>query len=179
MTAYCGTPAQFGDESSAGRIDLLNWPQWDAPKAQQIIESLRHKQGATLPILHGLQEHFGYVDQRAIPLIADALNVSKAEIHGVISFYHDFRTAAPPACVVKLCRAEACQSTGCEDLVAHLADCHGLVPDQATAGQPVSIESIYCLGNCALGPAALVNNVPVGRLSRSGVDAIVHEWNRS
>jgi formate dehydrogenase subunit gamma len=135
---------------------------WDEAAARAIIGGLAKLEGPALPMLHGLQGHFGFVPPQAVEIIADALNVSRAEVHGVITFYHDFRTAPPPRRVVKLCRAEACQALGCEDLVAALQRDHGIAVDQPTAG--LAVETVYCLGNCALGPSAMVNDELVGRL---------------
>ena len=148
---------------------------WNAGKASRIIEDHRALKGAALPILHALQEHFGYVDPAAIGLIAQTLNLSRAEIHGVVTFYHDFRGAPADGRTLKLCRAEACQSMGCEDLVAHLTSAHGIVPGKAEPGAPLAVETVYCLGNCALSPAALLDDDPVGRLDRARVDAIVRD----
>jgi formate dehydrogenase subunit gamma len=148
---------------------------WSVEDANRIIDQGRTLEGAALPILHALQEHFGYVDKAAIGLIAQALNLSKAEIHGVVTFYHDFRDAPVDAPVLKLCRAESCQAMGCEDLVAHLAAAHGLGPDKADPNDRLRIETVYCLGNCALSPAALLDDEPIGRLDASRLDAIVRE----
>src|SRR5579872_1544117 len=104
---------------------------WSADVASRIIDEHRAREGAVLPVLHALQDYFGYVDRRAVPLIAEALNLSKAEIHGVVSFYHDFRAEPVDGDVLKLCRAEACQSMGCEALVSHLATTHRIEPDKA------------------------------------------------
>ncbi len=152
---------------------------WDADLASRVIARHHTREGAVLPILHALQECFGYIDKAAIPLIAEALNVSKAEVHGVVSFYHDFRPAPVDGDVLRLCRAEACQSMGCEDLVAHLAAAHGLEPDKPRPGAPLHVETVYCLGNCALSPAALLNGDPIGRLDRAAIDAIVRDASRS
>jgi formate dehydrogenase subunit gamma len=107
---------------------------WDAEAAARIIERHRCQQGAALPILRALQEYFGYVDKAAVPLIAEALNLSKAEIHGVVSFYHDFRSTPVDGDVLKLCRAESCQAMGCEDIVAHLARRHRIIADKSEPG---------------------------------------------
>ena len=146
---------------------------FDADLARTLIDRKRGMRGAMLPILHDLQEEFGYIDERAIPLIADALNVSKAETLGVISFYHDFRRSPSDGRVLKLCRAESCQAMGCEDLVAHLADRHGIKADDEDAHGGLCVESVYCLGNCALSPSALLDGTPIGRLDRDRIDAIV------
>jgi formate dehydrogenase subunit gamma len=152
---------------------------WDADLASRVIGQHRAREGAVLPILHALQECFGYVDKAAIGLVAEALNISKAEVHGVVTFYHDFRQAPVEGDVLKLCRAEACQSMGCEDLVAHLAAEHGVEPDKPRPGAPLHVETVYCLGNCALSPAALLNGDPIGRLDRATIDAIAAGASRS
>ena len=146
---------------------------WDDAQARELIAANSAEPGAALPILHALQGRFGYIDDSAIPAIADALNVSKAEIHGVVSFYHDFRRAPVDGAVLKLCRAESCQALGCEDLVAHLSQTHGLEVDRVEASAPLCVETVYCLGNCALSPAALLDGEPIGRLDRGAIDEIV------
>jgi formate dehydrogenase subunit gamma len=151
---------------------MLGKTPWDAEQARSLIYARRGEPGAMLPILHDLQERFGYIDSAAIPLIAEALNVSKAETIGVVSFYHDFRREPVDGAVLKLCRAESCQALGCEDLVAHLADAHGLAVDGHSSG-PLTIETVYCLGHCAASPAALLDGEPIGRLDRARLDAIV------
>ena len=145
---------------------------WDEAGARALIEARRAEPGAMLPILHELQERFGYIDAAAIPIIAQALNVSKAETLGVVSFYHDFRREPVDGAVMKLCRAESCQALGCEDLVAHLSNAHGLEVDGDAEG-PLTVETVYCLGHCALSPAALIDGEPVGRLNCEKLDAIV------
>ena len=137
---------------------------WDEGYAKSVIAEHLHLEGPMLPILHALQHEFGYVDEAAIALLADALNLSKAEVLGTISFYHDFRQAPAGRTVIKLCRAEACQAVGCETLVDHARDHHQLGIDSTSADGSVTIETVYCLGNCALGPAALVDGELVGRV---------------
>jgi formate dehydrogenase subunit gamma len=145
-------------------------PAWDEDGARLIIASLSHLEGATLPILHALQEEFGYVDPKVVPLIADALNLSRADVYGTISFYHDFRTVPPPRRIVKLCRAEACQALGCETLVQDLAREHGIVVDGGS--HDAVVETVYCLGNCALGPSALVEGELLGRVDADRIAAL-------
>ena len=142
---------------------MAGYAAWNEDSARAIIAGLTRLEGATLPMLHALQDEFGYVDPQAVPLIAEALNLSRAEIHGAISFYHDFRTAPPPARTIKLCRAEACQSLGCETVVDALAREHGITVDGDRAGDAI-VETVYCLGNCALGPSALVGGELIGRV---------------
>ena len=146
---------------------------FDIELARALIERRRWTRGAALPILHDLQHQFGYIDDTAVTLLADALNISRAEAMGVVSFYHDFRRSPVDGRVLKMCRAESCQAMGCEDLVAHLESHHGIVPDDAQAGAGLHVETVYCLGNCALSPAALLDGEPVGRLDRDRLDAIV------
>ena len=146
---------------------------FDLSLAQALIDQKRDTPGATLPILHDLQEKFGYIDDAAIPLIADALNISKAETLGVISFYHDFHRSPVDGHALKLCRAESCQSLGSEDLVSHLELRHGIKVDDEDNHSSLHVETVYCLGNCALSPAALLDGAPIGRLDRDRIDAIV------
>ena len=146
---------------------------FDVDLARTLIGRKRAMRGSMLPILHDLQEQFGYIDERAIPLIADALNISKAETLGVISFYHDFRHSPVDGRVLKLCRAESCQAMGCEDLVSHLELRHGVQVDDTSDGAKLHVETVYCLGNCSLSPAALLDGEPIGRLDRDRIDAIV------
>ncbi len=146
---------------------------FDVDLARTLIDRKRATPGATLPILHDLLEQFGYIDDAAIPLIAEALNISRAETLGVVSFYHDFRRSPLDGPVLKLCRAESCQAMGCEDLVSHLAVRHGVKVDGADESSAIHVESVYCLGNCALSPAALLDGDPIGRLDPDRLDAIV------
>jgi len=146
---------------------------FDLELARELIDRKRSAPGAALPILHDLQHQFGYIDDDAVALLAEALNVSKAEALGVVSFYHDFRRSPFDGHVLKLCRAESCQAMGCEDLVAHLGSRHGIVPDDQETAADLYVETVYCLGNCALSPAALIDGEPIGRLDRDRLEAIV------
>ena len=126
-----------------------------------------------LPILHALQEEFGYVDDEAIPLIADALNLSEAEVVGVVHFYHDYRHEAPGRHILKVCRAEACQSMGCESLVRHLQSKLGAVMGETTADGAFSLDTVYCLGNCALSPAVMLDGRLYGKVTHERLDALL------
>ena len=128
-----------------------------------------------LPILHALQHAFGYIDDKALPIIALMLNISQAEVRGVVSFYHDFRRAPVGRHVLKICRAEACQSLGCEGLIAHLSHAHRLAPGQTSLDGAITLESVYCLGDCALGPAALIDDELIGRLDANRIDGLMSE----
>jgi len=152
---------------------------WDHGLANRLIEERKNTPGALLPILHALQDAFGYIDRAAIAPTAEALNISKADVHGVVSFYHDFRDAPAPGPVLKLCRAESCQAMGCETLVDHLRQVHGLEPDRATGAGSLRVETVYCLGNCALSPAGLLDGQPIGRLTAEKLDAIARHTDKA
>lgn len=145
---------------------------WDPDIAAAIIARHRHREGALLPMLHALQEAFGHVDRAAIPAIAEALNLSRAEVHGVLTFYHDFRAAPAPGRVIRLCMAEACQARGCETIRARAEARLGVAIDAGPGRGGVALETIYCLGNCALGPAALVSDQLVGLIDAPAIDAL-------
>lgn len=119
----------------------------------------------TLPILHALQAVFGYIPAQAIPLVAAHLNISRADVHGIVSFYHDFRRAPPGRHTLRLCRAEACQSVGSEAIAESIHAALGIDWHNTTADGAVTLEPVFCLGLCASGPAALVDGEPVGRLT--------------
>ena len=145
---------------------------WNEAQAAEILNRHEGRQGALLPILHDVQAAFGCVPAEAVPFIAHALNLSRAEVHGVISFYHDFRAAPQGRRVVKLCRAESCQAMGAEAAGRFLLAALDL-PRGASGGQPwggttadgaVTVEAVYCLGLCAVSPAALIDGEPLGRV---------------
>lgn len=146
---------------------------FDAGAVTEIALRLRGLEGPLLPILHAVVERFGHVDERAIPVIAEALNLSRAEVHGVVGFYHDFRRAPAGRHVVRQCRAEACQAMGGEALAASLERQFGISFGQTTADGRVTLEAVYCLGNCALSPAAMVDGDLVGRADVEGIVARV------
>jgi formate dehydrogenase subunit gamma len=133
---------------------------------------------ALLPILHALQHAFGHAPPAAQPMIAHALNISQAEVRGVVSFYHDFKTEPGARAIIKLCRAEACQARGCERIVEHLETAHGLKVGSASHDNRVALETVYCLGNCALGPAALIGDELIGLIDEARADALVAEARR-
>lgn len=138
----------------------------DGPMADRIAEILDAHQGLEgplLPILHAIQAAFGYVPDSAIPQIAAALTLSKAEVHGVISFYHDFRSAPAGRHVLKLCRAEACQTVGADAVADRIKAALGIGWHETTPDGRVTLEPVFCLGLCACGPAAMVDGRLVGR----------------
>ena len=148
------------------------------PTAEQIsavMEDFITLEGPLLPMLHGLQAEFGYVPQAAVELIAEALNLSKAEVHGVISFYHDFRKAPAGRHVVKICRAEACQAVGGEALGEAVLAKLGLDWHGTTRNGAVTLEPVYCLGLCACAPAAMVDGKIIGRVTEDRMTRILQE----
>jgi formate dehydrogenase subunit gamma len=151
---------------------------WDAERGAEIIASLADVKGGTLVILHALQEAFGYVPEPAIPMIASALNLSRAEVHGVFTFYHDFRREPAGRHVLKLCRAEACQAAGGDRLAARAEAKLGIALGNTTPDQRVTLEPIYCLGLCATAPSAMLDGRLVGRLNEARIDALVAEAQR-
>ncbi len=169
----------FGvDESSGKLFSMSNMQAWDEDRAQARIRELEHLPGALLPILHAMQEEFGYIDPAATPLIASALNLSHAEVHGVISFYHDFRHEAPGRHVLKICRAESCQSMGCDALIQHIESRLSVKLGETTADQSLTVEQVFCLGNCALSPAVMLDGEPYGRVSPSVADFLIDSATR-
>lgn len=138
-----------------------------------ILAAHAHREGPLLPILHDIQAAFGHVPQAAVPQIAKALNISRAEVHGVVTFYHDFRDEKAGAHVVKLCRAEACQAVGADRVAAHAKGVLGVDWHGTTADGRVTLEPVFCLGLCACGPAAMVDGRLVGRVDEARMDALV------
>jgi formate dehydrogenase subunit gamma len=151
---------------------------WDVARGAEIIAEHAGLEGATLVILHALQEAFGYVPEPAIPMVAEALNLSRAEVHGVFTFYHDFRHAPAGDHVLKLCRAEACQAAGGDALAARAEAKLGIALGHTTADERVTLEPIYCLGLCATAPSAMLDGRIVGRLDEARLDALVAEAQR-
>ena len=140
---------------------------WDAAEAAGIIRAHVGLDGAALPMLHALQAAFGHVPEAAVPMVADALNLSRAEVHGIISFYHDFKHSPPGRQVLRLCRAEACQSMGGVELAERLLDRWQIAWGGTRADGAVTVEPVFCLGLCACAPAALLDDVPLGRLTEA------------
>ncbi|MDB5395322.1 MAG: synthase subunit [Rhodospirillales bacterium] len=148
---------------------------WEEARAREIIAAHATESGSTLRILHALQEAFGFIPEAAIPLIAEALNLSRAEIHGVVTFYHDFRRELPGRHVLKLCRAEACQSMGGDALGARARAKLGVNWGETTRDGRVTLDAVFCLGLCATAPSAMINNRLVGRLTQSRLDALIEQ----
>ena len=142
---------------------------------QKALDEHRDLAGALLPILHAVQETLGYVPPGAVPLIAQDLNLSRAEVHGVLSFYHYFRTAPAGRHVIYLCRAEACQAMGARALEAHAKRKLGVDFHQTTRDGAFTLEPVYCLGNCACSPSVLIDGELHGRVDAERFDALLVE----
>lgn len=138
-----------------------------------VVEKNSRRIGALLPILHEVQDILGYIPPDAVPMIAHALNLSRAEVHGVISFYHDFRTEPPGEHTVHLCRAEACQAMGARELEQHASERLGIGLGQTTADGLFTLEPVYCLGNCACSPSIRINDDVHGRVTPEKFDALI------
>ena len=141
----------------------------------EIIEANSGLDGPLLPILHAVQHAFGFIPKSSIPTIAEALNISRAEVHGVVTFYHDFRQTPPGRHVLKLCRAEACQARGAAAVEAKARGLLSIEMDATTADGAVTLEAVYCLGLCASGPAAMLDGAPVARLNPQRLEALISE----
>jgi formate dehydrogenase subunit gamma len=146
---------------------------WDAETGRGIVRALKHLEGALLPILHAIQDEFGYVDAAAVPVIADELNLSRAEVHGVIGFYHDFRKHAPGQHIVKICRAEACQSVGGRESEARAKERLNTDFHETSADGRYTLDPVYCLGNCACGPSAMIDGKLHGRVTPKRLDQLI------
>jgi formate dehydrogenase subunit gamma len=157
---------------------MIVYEPWNAARGAEIIAEHMHLEGATLVILHALQGAFGYVPEPAIPMIASALNLSRAEVYGVFTFYHDFRHKPAGRHVLKLCRAEACQAAGGDALAARAEAKLGIAIGTTTPDERVTLEPIYCLGLCATAPSAMLDGRVVGRLDEARIDALVAEAQR-
>ena len=144
-----------------------------ATRTGQIVTAHAGWEGPLLPVLHAVQAAFGHVPAAALPVIAQGLNISRAEVYGVVTFYHDFRTEPAGRHVIKLCRAEACQAVGGDALASHAKTRLGVDWHGTTPGGAVTLEPVFCLGLCACGPAALVDGVVVGRLDAARLDTIL------
>ncbi|HWY25619.1 MAG TPA: formate dehydrogenase subunit gamma [Nevskia sp.] len=139
----------------------------------EVVTRLRALPGALLPVLHGVQDALGYVPAGAVALIASELNLSRAEVHGVVTFYHWFRSEKPGKQVLQLCRAEACQALGAAALERHVKQRLGVDFHQTTADGRYTLQPVYCLGNCACGPSLMVDEELHGRVSAESFDALV------
>jgi formate dehydrogenase subunit gamma len=148
---------------------------WSVERATALIDKHLSERGPLMPILHELQEVFGYIHPDATEVVAEALNLSKAEVYGVITFYKDFRSEPGGASLIQLCRAEACQAMGAERLARHARDHLGIDFGATTPDATITLEQVFCLGNCALSPAVMVGGRLKGRVDEARFDELVAE----
>jgi formate dehydrogenase subunit gamma len=155
---------------------MPRYEPWNAARASEIIARNKDRPGAALPILHDLQAVFGCVPEAAIPMVAEALNLSRAEVWGTFTFYHDFRKTPPGRRVLKLCRAESCQAAGGDALVARAEEKLGVEMGGTTADARVTLEPVYCLGLCHSSPTAMLDDDRVfATLDEKKLDALLKE----
>ena len=148
-------------------------PSEHGETVRRIVEDLKLRPGPLIEVLHAIQAELGYVPPAAVPLVADGLNLSRAEVHGVISFYHYFRSTPPGAHTVSVCRAESCQAMGAETLAAHARQRLGVDFHETTPDGRFSLEPVYCLGNCACSPAVMIDGRLHGRVTPERLDALL------
>ncbi len=144
-----------------------------AEEIDAIVSRHFDREGPLLPILHDVQATWGHIPDAAVPLIARALNLSRADVWGVVTFYHDLRTEPAGKHVLKICRAEACQAMGCEELVERAEQRLGVTCGQTSANGRVTLEAVYCLGLCATAPSAMLDGKVVGRLDEARLEALI------
>jgi formate dehydrogenase subunit gamma len=152
---------------------MATYQPWNKDRADAIIAAHSGIEGAALPILHALQAEFGCIQMEAVPMVAASLNLTRAEVHGIVTFYHGFRRTPPGRHILHVCRAEACQSVGADATGAHLRQVLGVDWHETTPNGGVTLEPVFCLGLCATGPAALVDGNPVGRLNPARIDRLL------
>lgn len=158
---------------------MARYETWSEERGAEVIKQHAQQAGAALPILHALQETFGYVHADAVKMVASTLNLSRAEVHGIVTFYHDFRSAPAGEHVLKLCRAEACQSMGADALAAHAREKLHVDWHETTTDKQVTLEPVFCLGLCACGPAAMLDHQVFGRLDAKSLDTLIDGARRS
>jgi formate dehydrogenase subunit gamma len=159
----------------SGKRTILDLSPREATAAREIALRYGNRPDALLEILHDVQEDLGFIPEAALPALAKALNLSRAEVHGVVTFYHDFRREPAGRHTIKVCRAEACQSMGGNELVGMIERYLQVKMGQTTADGAITVEAVYCLGNCALSPAVMVDGKLVGRVDPAKFEKIVAE----
>ena len=168
MNWRCDSPALgqfslFRPFTAANVAAVVKAEQSD--EIRNIIQALKEKPGALLPILHGIQDHLGFVPREAIPIIAKELNLTRADVHGVVSFYHDFRSEPTGRHVLKICQAESCQAVGSVALTAFAKEQLGVDFHETTRDKTFTLEPVYCLGSCACSPNLMLDGEVHGRVS--------------
>lgn len=165
----------FSRSGENSLLDPQSTQEADASTISALISQHQHQPGALLPLLHAIQDSIGYVPESSYPQISKALALSVAEVHGVVTFYHHFRTHKPGRHVMQICRAESCQAMGSEALETHAKKCLHVDYHQTTADDAITLEPVYCLGNCALSPSVMVDDEIHGRVSPADLDALIAE----
>jgi formate dehydrogenase subunit gamma len=150
----------------------------ESDTVRRIVADMKDRPGPLIEVLHSVQAALGYVPPAAVPILAEGLNLSRAEVHGVVTFYHFFRDTPPGRHTVSVCRAEACQSMGAEALAEHAKARLGVDFHGTTADGTFSLEPVYCLGNCACSPAAMIDGRLYGRVTPERFDALIAEQER-
>ena len=144
----------------------------------RVVAAHRTRPGALIEILHGVQAELGFIPPAAVPVLAQELNLSRAEVHGVVSFYHYFRHSAPGQQTIRVCQAESCQSMNSEGLTEHVKKTLGIDFHETTADGKFSLEPVYCLGNCACSPAVMRNEDLFGRVTPERFNELLAQWKR-
>ena len=147
----------------------------DSEPLTELLDRYRSTPGGLLPLLHAVQAQFGYIPSHHVPSIAQSMNLSRAEVHGVISFYHDFRSEAAGRHTLQICRAEACQAMGSRSLEDHARQTLGIEFGDTTADGAISLEAVYCLGNCACSPSVRIDDSVHARVDAVRLDALLAE----
>jgi formate dehydrogenase subunit gamma len=151
---------------------------WDRGAVELIARALKDEPGALMPILRRIQDELGWVPRECVPLLAEILNLSRAEVYGVVTFYHDFRPTPPGRNVIKVCRAESCQAAGGLALAEHIKRRLGIDFGETTRDRAFTLDAVYCLGNCACSPAAVIDGELIGRVTPARFDETVAHLNR-
>lgn len=145
---------------------------------REVVAAHRDQRGSLMPILHALQARWGYLPAETTTLVAEELNLSRADVHGVVTFYRDFRDTPAGHTTVRICRAEACQALGAEELVSSARQVCGLSPGETAADGSLTVDQVFCLGNCALGPSVQVNGRVQGRMDEQRLRSLLGEGSR-
>jgi len=146
---------------------------WNSDRAREIVERIAPLDGPLMPALHALQEEFGYIHHEAVAVCAQVLNLSRAEVHGVVSFYRDFRTEPPGRHVIQICQSESCQAMNGRALARHAEEALGVAMGETTGDGMFTLSPVYCLGHCACSPAVMVDSTPYGRMDTERFDALI------
>ncbi len=160
-------------KNAGAKMHPTQQPSDIATRTAEIIAPYAALEGPAMPMLHAIQAGFGYVPDASVPVVANALNLSRAEVHGLVSFYHDFRREPAGRTVLKLCRAEACQARGAEQLALHTSRRLGVAWHGTTSDGGITLEPVFCLGLCAAAPCGMVDGRTLARLTADKIDAVI------